>query len=109
VDDLYVLPVDVMEEYWKGDCDLRSVVDEVYNTSFRLPGVKGGGDTGVCGAGVRCNGLIRRGCGPAVGQWDDQDGKASAGRAKDSGVGQGCPLPGWGFLRLVGWQYRKIN
>jgi len=24
-------------------------------------------------------------------------------------VGQGCPLPGWGFLRLVGWQYRKIN
>jgi len=24
------------------------------------------------------------------------------------GVGQGCPLPGWGFLRLVGWQYRKI-
>ena len=42
----------------KGNCDLRSVVDEVYNTSFRLPGVKGGGDTGVCGAGVRCNGLI---------------------------------------------------
>jgi len=25
------------------------------------------------------------------------------------GVGQGCTLPGWDFLRLVGWQYRKIN
>jgi hypothetical protein len=26
------------EEYWKGDCDLRFVVDEVYDTSTRLPG-----------------------------------------------------------------------
>jgi len=34
------------------------------------------------------------GCGPAVGQWDDQDGKAAAGSGKDCGVG---------------WQYRKIN
>ena len=47
----------------------------------------------------------RRGCGPAVGQWDNQDGKAAAGCVKDCGVGQGCTLPGWGFLRLVGCQY----
>jgi hypothetical protein len=51
----------------------------------------------------------RRGCGPAGGQWDDQDGKAAARSVKDCGVGQRCTLPGWGFLRLVGWQYRKIN
>jgi hypothetical protein len=51
----------------------------------------------------------RRGCGPAGGQWDNQDGKAAAGSVKDCGAGQGCTLPGWGFLRLVGWQYRKIN
>jgi len=28
----------MVEEYWKGDCNLRSVVDEVYGTSARLPG-----------------------------------------------------------------------
>jgi len=50
-----------------------------------------------------------RGCCPAVGQWDNQDGQAAAGSVKGCGVGQGCTLPGWGFLRLVGWQYRKIN
>ena len=49
------------------------------------------------------------GCGRAVGQWDSKDGKAAAGSVKDCDVGQGCPLPGWGFLRLVGWQYRKNN
>ena len=49
------------------------------------------------------------GCGPAGGQWDHQDGKAAAGSVKDCGVGQGCTLPGWGFLRLVGRQYRIIN
>jgi hypothetical protein len=38
-----------------------------------------------------------------------EDGKAAAGSVKDCGVGQGCTLAGWGFLRLVGWQYRKIN
>ena len=27
----------MVEEYWKGDCDLRSVVDEVDDTSARLP------------------------------------------------------------------------
>jgi len=32
----------VVEEYWKGDCGLRSVVDEVYDTSSRLPGSKVG-------------------------------------------------------------------
>jgi len=30
----------VVEEFWKGDCDLRFVVDEVYDTSSRLPGSK---------------------------------------------------------------------
>jgi len=49
------------------------------------------------------------GRGPAGGQWDNQDGKATTGSVKDCSVGQGCPLPGWDFLRLVGWQYRKIN
>jgi len=39
-----------------------------------------------------------RGCGPAVGQWDNQDGKAAAGSVKDCSVGWGCHLPGWGFL-----------
>jgi len=38
---LDILPVDVVEEYWKGDCDLRSVVDEVYDTSARLPVANG--------------------------------------------------------------------
>jgi len=42
VEDLYALPVDVVEGIWKGDCDLRSVVDEVYDTSARLPGPKVG-------------------------------------------------------------------
>jgi len=32
----------VVEEYWKRDCGLRSVVDEVYDTSSRLPGLKVG-------------------------------------------------------------------
>jgi len=41
-EDLYVLPVDVVEGVWKGDGDLRSVVDEVYDTSSRLPGSKMG-------------------------------------------------------------------
>jgi len=36
------LPVDVVEEYWKWGCDLRSIVDEVYDTSSRLPGSKMG-------------------------------------------------------------------
>ena len=39
---LDILPVDVVEGVWKGDCDLRSVVDEVYDTSARLPGSKVG-------------------------------------------------------------------
>jgi len=39
----------------------------------------------------------RRGCGPAGGQWDNQDGKAAAGSVQDCGVGQGCPLHGWDF------------
>jgi hypothetical protein len=30
----------VVEKYWKEDCDLRSVVEEVYDTSSRLPGSK---------------------------------------------------------------------
>jgi len=72
-------------------------VDEVYDTSARLPGSK-----------VR-EILVYVGLRSCFGQWDDQDGKAAAGSVKDCGVGQGCPLPGWGFLRLVGWQYRKIN
>jgi hypothetical protein len=33
-----------------------------------------------------------------------EDGKADAGSVKDCGVGQGCALPGWGFLRVVGSQ-----
>jgi hypothetical protein len=32
----------VVEEYWKGDGNLRFVVDEVYDTSSRLPGSKVG-------------------------------------------------------------------
>ena len=34
----YGLPVDVIKWFWKGDCDLRSVVDGVYDISARLPG-----------------------------------------------------------------------
>ena len=41
--------------------------------------------------------LDRRCCGPAGGQWDNQDGKAAAGSVNDCGVGQGCTLPGWGY------------
>ena len=37
-----ILPVDVVKGFWKGDCDLHSVVDEVYDTSARLPGSKVG-------------------------------------------------------------------
>jgi len=32
----------VVEGFWKGGCDLRSIVDEVYDTSSRLPGSKVG-------------------------------------------------------------------
>jgi len=94
VEDLDILPVDVVEEYWKVDGDLRSVVDEVYDTSSRLPGSKVGRYWCMWG----WNGLDWRDCGPAGGQWDDQDGKAAAGSVKDCGVGQSCPLYGWGFL-----------
>ena len=38
MEDLHVLPVDVVEGFWKWDGDLRSAVDEVYDTSARLPG-----------------------------------------------------------------------
>jgi len=82
---LDILPLYVLEGVWKGDYDLRSV---------------------VCS---ELEWVDRRGCGPAGGQWDNQDGQAAAGSDKDCGVGQGCTLPGWGFMRLVGWQYRKIN
>jgi len=98
----------VVEGFWKGDCDLRSAVDEIYDTSARLPGSKVG-DILVYVGRNELKGVDRRGCGPAGGQWDNQDGKAAAGSVKDCGVGQGCTLPGWDFLRLVGWQYRKIN
>ncbi len=37
---MYFLPVDVEEGYWKGDCDLRFVVDGVYDTTSQLPGSK---------------------------------------------------------------------
>ena len=33
---------EVVEGFWKGNCDLRFVVDEVYDTSSRLPGSKVG-------------------------------------------------------------------
>ena len=42
MEDLYVLSVDVVKGFWKGDCGLRFVVDEVYSTSARLPGLKVG-------------------------------------------------------------------
>jgi len=32
----------------------------------------------------------RRDCGPAGGQWDNQDGKPTAGSVRDCGVGQGA-------------------
>jgi len=92
----------VVEGFWKGDCDLRSAVDEVYDTLARLPGSKVG-DILVYVGRNELKGVDRRGCGPAGGQWDNQDGKAAAGSVKDCGVGQGCTLPGWSFLRLVGW------
>jgi len=41
-EDLYVLPIDVVEEYWKVDGDLCFVVDGVCDTSSRLPGSKVG-------------------------------------------------------------------
>ena len=37
-EDLDILPVDVLEGFLKGDCDLRFVVDKIYDTSARLPG-----------------------------------------------------------------------
>jgi len=37
---LDILPVDVVDGAWKGGGDLRSVVDEVYDTSSGLPGSK---------------------------------------------------------------------
>jgi len=50
----------------------------------------------------------RRGCGPAGGQWDNQDDKAAAGSVNDCGVGQGCPLPGWGFRDWWGGNIEKL-
>jgi hypothetical protein len=86
----------VVEEYWKGDCDLRSVVDEVYDTSSRLPGSKVGRYWCMWGR-SELKWVDRRGCDPAGGQWGDQDGKAAAGSVKDCGVGQSCPISGRGF------------
>jgi hypothetical protein len=97
-----ILPVCVVEEYWKGDCDLHSVVDEVHDTSARLPGGQKRGRYWCMWGSSEVEWVDRKGCGPAGGQWDDQDGQAAAGSVKDCGVGEGCTLPGWGFLRLVG-------
>ena len=45
------------------------------------------------------------GCGPAVGQWDNQDGKAAAGSVKDCGVGYfKPPLTYTGIITFV-WGY----
>jgi len=57
---LDILPVDVVEGVWKGDCDLRTVVDEVYDTRPSCRGQRWG-DTGVCGAAVlpAADGMIR--------------------------------------------------
>jgi len=41
-EDRDILPVDVVEGVWKGDCDLRFVVYGGYDTSPRLPGSKVG-------------------------------------------------------------------
>jgi len=84
---------------------LRSVMDEVCDTSSRLPGSKVG-EILVYGGWNEVEWVDMEGCGPAGGQWDDQDDKAAAGSIKDCGVERGCLLPGWGFLRLVGWQLR---
>ena len=43
----------------------------------------------------------RRGCGPAVGQWDNQDGKAAAGSVKGCGVGP-VLLFAWLGLLMIG-------
>jgi hypothetical protein len=52
------------------------------------------GDTGVCGAAVLllANGIIRTA-------------KQLPEVSRIAVWGQGCPLPGWVFLQLVGWQY----
>jgi len=76
----------VVEEYWKWGCDLRSIVDEVYDTSARLPGSKVGEILVYVGRN-ELKGVDRRGCGPAGGQWDNQDGKVAAGSVKGCGVG----------------------
>jgi len=46
----------VKEILKRGGSHIRFAVDEVYDTSSRLLGSKVGGDTGVCGAGMSCNG-----------------------------------------------------
>jgi len=50
----------------------------------------------------------RRGCGPAGGQWDNQDGQAAAGSVKDCGLGQGCTLPGWVSCDWWGGNIEKL-
>jgi len=42
----------VVEEFWKGDCDLRFVVYGGYDTSSRLPGSKVGRYWCMWGCGV---------------------------------------------------------
>jgi len=88
----------VVEEYWKRDCDLRSVLDEVYDNSSRLPGSNVGGDTGVCGDGMRCNGLIGGAAVLLVANGIIRTAKQLPEVSRDCGVGQGCTLAGWGFL-----------
>ena len=72
-----ILPVDVVEEYWKGNGDLHSVVDEVYDTSSRLPGSKVGRYWCMWGW-SEVEWVDMGGCGPTGGKWDNQDGKAAA-------------------------------
>ena len=87
--------------------DLRYVVDEVYETSSRLPGSKVGRYWCMWG----WNELERvdlRGCVPAGGQWDNLNGQAAAGSVKDCGVGQGCTLPGWVSCDWLGGNIEKL-
>jgi len=83
-EDLYILPVDVVE---RGSGKGTVTCALLWMRSMILrPGCRGQ---------RRGRYWCMWGCGPAGGQWDDQDGKAAAGSVKGCGVGQGCTLPGW--------------
>ena len=80
----------MVEEFCEGDCDLRSVMDEAYDTTSRLSGLKVGVDT-----------VFMWGCGPAGSQWNNLRLQSSCLKCQGLRCGAGLPSA-WLGLPAIG-------